>query len=350
MSRESLKPLSELKPTDLESWAALAERSAEPNPFYEPEFVLAGAGRWAPALLAIDDGEGPLLRLPTAPNRRRRGLPALTGWRSLYTYLGTPLVRRGAEAAAAEALLEAPHAVGRRSLLILERSGADGAFSAALAEARGRMDQRLELRRERACLRRRPGADHLAGMRPHHRRDHERQGRRLAEQLGGELETRDRAGDDAAVERFLDLEAAGWKGRSATAMKTRGDGDFFRQVCARFAAAGRLELLELGAGERVVAMKCNLRAGDGLFAFKIAFDDSLAKFSPGIQLELENMRRFDRGDAAWFDSCAEPDNQMINRLWPDRRRLQTLVYCDRGVRGRVAGFAVKLAAGLRAAN
>jgi CelD/BcsL family acetyltransferase involved in cellulose biosynthesis len=342
MSSASLKPLHELTPTDLESWTALAERSAEPNPFYEPDFVMAAAGPEPPELLAIDDADGPLLRLPTAPRRWRRGLPALAAWRTPYTYLGTPLVRRGAEAAAAEALLEAAHDVGRRSLLILERSRADGPFGAALAAVHGGMDRRVELARERACLNRRPDADYLADMRPHHRRDHERQRRRLAERLGGELETRDRAGDEAAVERFLDLEAAGWKG--ATAMKATGDADFFRQVCARFAAAGRLELLELGAGERVAAMKCNLRAGDGLFAFKIAFDDSLAKFSPGIQLELDCVRRFDGSGAAWFDSCAEPDNKMINRLWPDRRRLQTLIYSDRGVRGRVAGLAVTLAA------
>ncbi len=27
----------------------------------------------------------------------------------------------------------------------------------------------------------------------------------------------------------------------------------------------------------------------------------------------------------WQDSCADPDNEMINRLWPDRRRLSTTV-------------------------
>ena len=81
-----------------------------------------------------------------------------------------------------------------------------------------------------------------------------------------------------------------------------------------------LRKLELRVGERAVAMKCNLIAGPAIFCFKIGHDASLARYSPGIQLELENVELFHRSDAAWMDSCAQPDNAMINRLWPDRRR------------------------------
>lgn len=46
----------------------------------------------------------------------------------------------------------------------------------------------------------------------------------------------------------------------------------------------------------------------------------------GTLLELENIRRFHaRPDLQWMDSCAIPEHFMINRLWLDRRVIQTLL-------------------------
>lgn len=88
------------------------------------------------------------------------------------------------------------------------------------------------------------------------------------------------------------------------------------------------------AGGTTVAMKCNLLAGDAVFCFKIAFDEEWARFSPGVLLEVENVERFHAGEATWMDSCADPDNAMINRLWPDRRRISTLLVPCGGVFGQ----------------
>jgi len=92
-----------------------------------------------------------------------------------------------------------------------------------------------------------------------------------------------------------------------------------------------------------VAMKCNLISGDELFCFKIAHDESLSGFSPGVLLELDNMTIFhnERSERI-MDSCADPDNQMINRLWRDRRRIATVLIGRRDVRGRLLGRAVRL--------
>jgi hypothetical protein len=73
-------------------------------------------------------------------------------------------------------------------------------------------------------------------------------------------------------------------------------------------------------------MKCNFLAHDGAFAFKIAYDEAYARFSPGTLLELENIREFHRRDELrWMDSCAVSDHFMANRLWLDRRSLATVL-------------------------
>jgi CelD/BcsL family acetyltransferase involved in cellulose biosynthesis len=203
-------------------------------------------------------------------------------------------------------------------------------------------------RADRALLCRRGDPADYVLLRGKRRKELRRQRTVLARELGAEPSTSDRAGEAAAVERFLALEDAGWKGRAGTSLISAGADGFFRQVCANFAATGRLQLLALDAGGRTVAMKCNLVAGDGLFCFKIAHDPALARSSPGVQLELDNLQHFqDHAELAWMDSCADPANQMINRIWPDRRRLCTLLVPGGGLIGRAGRAEAAIAATIR---
>jgi hypothetical protein len=85
-------------------------------------------------------------------------------------------------------------------------------------------------------------------------------------------------------------------------------------------------MLALRLNGEPVAMKFNFLSGEGSFAFRIAFDEAQSRYSPGIQLEMENIRRVHaRPEIKWMDSCAIPDHPMINRLWVERRTIQTLV-------------------------
>jgi hypothetical protein len=69
-------------------------------------------------------------------------------------------------------------------------------------------------------------------------------------------------------------------------------------------------------------MLANVRHGDGAFSFKIAFDEALGRFSPGVLIEIANLRAV-QGDAriGWMDSCAAPDHPMIDSLWAERRTI-----------------------------
>jgi CelD/BcsL family acetyltransferase involved in cellulose biosynthesis len=158
----------------------------------------------------------------------------------------------------------------------------------------------------------------------------------------------DRTGDSAALEGFLAAEAAGWKGAEGTAFLARPEyTEFFRSVCRGFADAGRLQLLVLSAGDTDIAWKLNFVAGDAVFCFKIAHSPDFVRFSPGIQLEVDFVEIFHGTPAAWSDSCAAPDNEMINRLWPDRRSLTTLLVATGGVRGAAARRTVRSAMAVR---
>lgn len=325
------------------AWEDLAADALDPNPFYEPwmllpaleafgrgarlQFVLAYAERrGAPPLLC---GFFPLERISSY-----RGLPVrhVRLWRYRHCFLGTPLVRRGYASQCLRGLAEwlAQDPRGAAAIEWREVTG-DGRFFAALTAA---LDDHgasafRSYRRERAMLcRLASGETYLERALPRASRG---EFRRLERRLGDGAPIAYRMLENAAeaprwIDDFLALEAAGWKGRAGSALACHEGGLFFRRVAREAASRERLMMLALVRGERPIAMKCNFLAREGSFAFKIAYDESLAKFSPGALLELENIRAFHRMPALqWMDSCAEPEHFMVNRFWLDRRPLVDLI-------------------------
>jgi CelD/BcsL family acetyltransferase involved in cellulose biosynthesis len=345
-----------LSAQDVGRWTELGRSTATPNPFYEPEFVLPALehfGHTELELLVAMDGAGVWVGLMPVVRRRRWGRfvgAALTGWDHPHCFLESPLFLRGSEESAAEAMLnEARRAVG---LIAFDLLPAEGPVASALASAGDALGvkQIVWKRFKRAALQRRPEDEYVRSTlcgKPF--RELRRKGRKLESELG-DIAFVERAGDPQAVDDFLELEAAGWKGEEGTAMAGGPGAHFFRAICSSFAEAGRLQMLGMQAGDRTVAMQSALIAGEGLFCFKIAYDESLGRFSPGTQLMAETASEFHRrSDLQWVDSCSNPNSEPIERLWPDRRELSTILVPGAGAKGSAVSFEAKVAARLRAA-
>jgi CelD/BcsL family acetyltransferase involved in cellulose biosynthesis len=339
--RCEIRELSSLGPRQLDAWRELAARAMVANPFAEQELALTAARRLHAedaGLLVVEHGSGWLAALPVRSVSRWRRVPGrfLTSWRHEYCFLGTPLLAPDdPEAVLAAMLRRATHEPGTLAF-VLEMVDADGPFGEALAaalEAAGRAPVVVD-RYGRASLHRRPENDYLQSTVSSRHRKEMRRTRRLLEAELGPLIVRDRAGDEQAPRRFLELERSGWKGRAGSAMACDPEhARLFEQVCEQWAAAGRLQLLTLESEGRIAAMACNVRTADTVHRFKIAFDDDLSRFSPGMHLEVGGIDAFHNSSASWIDSCADPRNEMINRLWASRRSVQTLVVTARGPRG-----------------
>ncbi len=334
---------------DLERWRELAARAVEPNPFFEPEYVLPlaeGLDQQSEVqLLVVRDGEEWQACMPVhlASSWHKIPLSSLSTWRGhvLYGTLGTPLVSPDRPERSLSMLLEGIRSAGAGARFAgLDWVAADRGLSVPFAEALGELSPaalRFE-RFERAALRRRPEPTYLVEtLGSKRRRELRRQRRSLGEALGEELQVVDCAGEEAAYDRFVALEAAGRKAEKGTVLAgDAGHVRFFKEMCRGFAALGRLQLLELRGAGQVVAAKCNIVAGDTIFFFKIAYDESWSSYSPGILLEVDMLTIFHAGsDADFMDSCADPNNAMINRLWPDRRAITTYAIPTRGLAGHV---------------
>ena len=340
-----------LRPSEVKAWEELSARAAEPNPFFDPDFVIPAARLLdtpPPDLLVLDRGGEWVGCIPVGLTRVLGKRTALSGWTHPYCHVGTPLVRRGHVGEFARALTERLEGWRQSSFMALRRAVDGGVVSAIRDAVRGSssLDIIAEQKGERAAVKRRKNPESpLAALKPRRRREHAKRRRRLAEEMGAELTVSDRC-DEAAVEEFLELEASGWKGREGTAMAACNHDAWFREVCMELARRRRLQLLALEAEERTVAMQCNIRGGDVLFNFKVAFDERFKRHAPGIQLEVEAIRVFqETREERLMDSCAEPDNELINRLWRDRQPITSIVV---GPGGATAGLTRSAIRGARA--
>jgi CelD/BcsL family acetyltransferase involved in cellulose biosynthesis len=353
-----------LSARDLAQWRDLAARALEPNPFFEPEYVMPLArglgGTSELNLLVVKDANGWRACLPvhSASRWHRIPLPSLSTWRGhvLYGLLGTPLLAPDSPAEDLATLVEGLQRADKRATFAgLEWVATDGpvatALAGVLADVRPAPVHFESF--QRAIVRRRPEPTYIEEtLSSKHRRELRRQRRKLGEALGGEPTLVDRAGEGSAIDSLMELEASGRRASEQTVLAAHpGHAAFFREMCQEFAAQGRLQLLELQVGERTVAAKCNLIAGKGIFCFKIAYDNEWSSLSPGILLELDTLKVFhEQTEADFIDSCADPNNAMINRLWPDRRELETYVLPARSLKGRAARPAMTAARSLRNRN
>jgi CelD/BcsL family acetyltransferase involved in cellulose biosynthesis len=312
-------------------WRRLAERAVEPNVFYTPDFALAAApalGRDVEAILVWSTERQLLGLLPFHRSSRRYGikLPLLAGWTHPFAPLGTPLVDRDATAEVAEAFLGAmagDASLPKLALLPLladtgpvagalrsASEGLGGAHAAFGAHRRAALD--LTAGRPRDL-------DEVIGAK--RMREARRLRRRFGEAGRVEFAVARAPGDVAqALQRFLALESQGWKGAAGTALiQSAAHRGFTESALDALAHRGEATVGELSFDGRVVASVIALRSADRAWSWKMAYDEGMARFSPGLQAMTEVTAAL-LADATieFVDSCAVPDHPLMDHLWRDR--------------------------------
>ena len=315
------------------AWLDLAMRALEPNIFFEPAFALAAAQHLSeagqPSFVFVfetssNEPERLLGVFPFTRSRLDLGAPMLRIWQHAYNPMGVPLI----DASMAEATIEAlfDHMEETPCLTLrLPNLSEDGpvlqAFRRVVARRSGQL---IVFRRQiRAVLTTGPRPDDY--LETHWRSKKLKELRRLRRKLEAfgtvafrTAKTPSEANE--ALERFFALEASGWKGRSGTALiQDAGRSTFVRSMLRDLSLSGKIRVDGLYAGDALVAGAISLVSGGTVAFWKIAYDETFARFSPGVLLTQELTRAF-LGDPsiARVDSCAMQDHPMIDHLWHER--------------------------------
>jgi CelD/BcsL family acetyltransferase involved in cellulose biosynthesis len=309
------------------AWADLASAASEPNPFVERWFIQPAIHNLTThaddQMLAVWQNTKLVGLLPLTIANRYGRIPVrhVENWVHYHCFLGTPLVRAGFEVmfweASLKSLDDADWAPNFFHLVGLDPSGP---IYASLKKVR-RTDVVHHSERALLCSNLNPDAYYEANVRPKKRKEIRRLRARLDELGTVEFEQLGADGDvDDWIAKFLALEASGWKGREGSALNGKSSTkQFFEQAIFGAYRAGKLNMLRLTVDGKPIAMLVNFITPPGSFAFKIAFDEHYARFSPGVLIKIENLKILNRNDIDWTDSCAVEDHPMINSLWAERR-------------------------------
>jgi CelD/BcsL family acetyltransferase involved in cellulose biosynthesis len=330
----------------IEKWEDLAAQAVEPNPFYEhwmlrPALTHLGAGVDLRIVLIFSPNrarQGETLLCGVFPLERRprhKGIPCrtLSLWRHKFGQLATPLIRTSyaqeTMAAFFAWLAAADHGC---ALMEFNRVSGEGAFHHLFVDY---LDHNAVLHDAGGCFARaifRPASDaktYLSmALSTKHRKAQRRHEQQLAASGVVEYDALDAAGDvHAWLEEFIALEARGWKGREGSALgSSTADRQFFVSAATEAFQRDRLQMLALRHNGRMIAARCGFAAGPGAYTFKIAYDESYSQWSPGVLLEIENIRRLhDDKSVRWMDSFTSRDNPMFNCLWRDRLLLRDVM-------------------------
>lgn len=345
-------------------YTALSARSPEPNPHFAPGAVQAAAETLVPpgdiVILVAERPDGSwagLWAFRRVRSLRTGGVAVLqTPVLPLYEVLSSPILDRhdGAQALAAilSFIARSPDLPARIMAQNLPLEGPTHLALEGIISAHSGRCTPFE-RWQRGVTLPRPGENLDAAItRALGTSRKKRQSQRRAlEKLGPLTFVQHRnAAAVAALEGFLALEAAGWKGKAGTALASNPqDAAWVRALIAHLAAHDAVCIAALMVGDRPAAMGL-LIDQDGVALFlKTAYDEALRKYSPGLHLETEvtraalasdRMVRFDCGGGDGVDPAAH--------LWAERRLMgHVFMALDGNPLSRLPILAMKARSGLR---
>jgi len=313
-----------LAKADAEAWAKLGEGVMEPAAgampaWLEPQMRLAvssspPSGIWQ---------NGKLLGVAALERQNARWLP---GWpvdvsfETPLFFSGIPLIARDGAEEALAALI-----AGRNAPLLLKSLPVNGPFWDGLGIAARRLNAPVEIVEswERAALR--LDGDFESWFEKNFERKRRKEYRRWRSRLAemGKLESRSwRPGEalEPWFEDFCALEATGWKGKRGSAIACDSElKACLREALDNLAGTGQLRFWSIALDGKVIATMFAQVVGEKAWLGKIAFDESHAKYSPGVLQILDATEAlFEDGSIDIVDSCAIPNHPMIDNIWRDR--------------------------------
>ena len=132
---------------------------------------------------------------------------------------------------------------------------------------------------------------------------------------------------DFLAAEFLRIESSGWKGREGTALASSDETkSFYLDLIRRSASANKARFLTLYLNDQPIAMLSDIQSGLTVYSYKTAFDDAFSQYSPGLQVEVKNIELLHRDGIEFGDSCTNPDNTTVNRIWGQKVKFQNVVF------------------------
>lgn len=356
--RARIVRVAEMEPHDVQRWSDLLRVALSPYPYLDPRMVLPSV-RLRPndhdgemELVVIEDDDEFLAIMPFE-RKTMAGRLKLAGVTTRSDFLATesswdhPLIHSQRSVEACEGLLKGLRTLRLPRLVEFATFPWGGPLEVALTRATERLNTRvLERDRaeyayaQRAALDAHDAADAgepsfaLEYASARMRKQLARRSADLAALVGSRLRIEDRGGDPVAVDQFIELQAAGWKGdpnRGGWGLKVRGYERWFAEVASLYRADGDLAIYFLSAGSETIHIRVMFRIGDTMFAYQDAYNERYAEFAPGTLGRAAAINRaFREPGVERYEPNLSPDYVEASRLYPNRQTRVKLLVANGG--------------------
>ena len=323
-----------------ESWAWLEQNACWKNPSLESNYLIPALKHLASENIRVLVVENKQAR-SSDPHRLAGVIPfvskgfklpfkCLEIWKHDQCFDATPLLARENTEQIWSTICQFLKAEGI-GLLNLDTVSAESCFASVIENTARALDQSIFHRNQftRAAFQPSESADQYMAefVSKNTRKKFRRMNRQLEELAEVTYETSTPSSDfDFLTREFMRIEASGWKGRNNTALNSnQSTFRFYEELIERSSRAEKARFLSLNLGGKPIAMLSDLQSGSTVYSYKTAFDESFAKYSPGLLAELKNLEFLHRDKIVLADSCTEPDNSTINRIWGQQLRFQSVV-------------------------
>lgn len=327
----------------LEDIDRVTDYALEPNIFFSPRFLV-------PAMPRLDEREVRLMLLQDGPSGEaetrflmpfsieRSGFPlgpeVIRAWANSFSPYGIPIVERREASRILDDLLATlgDPKLGMPKVLVLSDIMME---SPAIATLRGVAIGRGLPVLTTASVQRpflqsdKDSVDYFKDNLSSSTRRNYRRMRRNLEAMGAfEYEVaRNPTEVRFAMEEFLLLENAGWKGRQKTSLAAeRFRAAFAREAINNLAERDLVRIHAFKLDGRVVASLIVLVQSGHAWTWKTTYDEALAQYSIGTMLMMETTEsHLDDPNIQITDSCAVEDHPVMTRLWSERREFATMI-------------------------
>ena len=327
----------------LEDIDRVTDYALEPNIFFSPRYLV-------PAMPRLDDREVRLMMLQDGPageaetrflmpfSIERSGFPlgpeVIRAWSNTFSPYGIPIVERREASRILDDLLSTlgDPKLGMPKVLVLPDVMMESPVIATLrgvAIGRG-LPVMATASVQRPFLQSdKDGVDYFKDTLSSSTRRNYRRLRRNLEAMG-EFEyevARNPTDVRFAMEEFLLLENAGWKGRQKTSLAAeRFRAAFAREAINNLAERDLVRIHAFKLDGRVVASLIVLVQSGHAWTWKTTYDEALAQYSIGTMLMMETTEsHLDDTNIQITDSCAVEDHPVMTRLWSERREFATMI-------------------------
>ena len=308
-------------------WQALSRGALVENPCFSRPFVLATLD-----LLPPDSAVGAVL--VTGPGQEWRGLfpfrpgrfGVAQGELSVYQFSGVPLLRREGASEVVAAWLGST--AGPKTWW-MPHVPLDGPFHQMVQRHCAPTQVALSVQiyaRPQLTRAHTSFAEHCAAVISRRRLKELRRSLRRLEELGTVRLERVRSPEllRDRLERFLAVEASGWKGaRSSAFLSDPAEASFARRVFADPTLASIDSLL---LNDEPIAVSLNLHTGGVAYTAKCAYDEAYRSLGPGLLLEYLIIEAFYASqEFSRMDAATTSGGHLIEGLWNSLRPMGTLV-------------------------